>query len=128
MSHTISFTGGSTITVYINDLSSSRSPVIAEHQILDATHGTFQYLGSKSYTLTLGFTINSQGDLSYLDGKFRDGYQFVYTDDKSNSGSFICIGDFTYKRIQALNYTAPWYECRLSMANLVSSGSLYYQM
>ena len=127
MSHTIAFSGGSTITVYVFDLSASRSPVIAEHQILDATHTTYQYMGSKSKLQNLTFTTNSQADLVYLDGKLRDGVQFVYTDDKANSGSYICVGDFTYKRYQALNYTAPWYECHLPTANLVSSGSLYYQ-
>jgi len=127
MSHTISFTGGSTITIHVADLGGGQEPIIAEHQILDAVHTTYQYMGSKSIQEALTFTINSQSELVYLRNQFRDGKDFVYTDDKANSGSYICFGDFTFKRYQALNYDAPWYECHLPMANLVSTGSLYYQ-
>ena len=129
MSHTLYFVNDErTIPIYVSDISSSRSPVIAEHQILDAKHTTYQYLGSRSTEKTLGFTINSASDLLYLDTYVMLGVQFTYTDDKSTTGSYVCVGEFSYKRLQALNYTAPWYECRLPMANLVSSGSLYYQM
>jgi hypothetical protein len=130
MSHTIAFTGGSTIPIYVDPegWQESARPIVVEHNILDTTHSTYQFMGAKSTTLSLKFAMYGQGAFEYLLGKIRDGYQFVYTDDRGTSGSFMCPDQqVSWSRMQALNYADAWYRAEMKMANLTGSGSLFYQ-
>jgi hypothetical protein len=130
MSHTISFTGGSVIPIYVDPDGWQKSirPIIVEHNLLDATHSTYQYMGAKSTMVALRFTMYGQGAAEYMEDKFLNGYQFVYTDDRGTSGSYVCPDQqVSFTRMNALNYSDAWYKADVKAAELLSSGSLYYQ-
>jgi len=130
MSHTISFTGGSTIPIYVDPDGWQRSsrPIVVEHNILDSTHSIYQYMGAKSTTVSLRFTMYGQVAAEYLMDRFLNGYQFVYTDDRGTSGSYVCPDQqVSFTRMNALNYPDAWYKADVKAAELLGSGSLYYQ-
>ena len=129
MSHSISFTGGSTIPIYVDPEGWQKTvqPIVVKHNILDAVHSTYQYLGAQSTVYQLTFTMYGQGAYDYLLEKLLYGYQFVYTDDRGSSGSFVCADQLSTRRLQALNYDDAWYKVEMRASRLLGSGSLYYQ-
>lgn len=128
MSHTLAFASGSTVRIYVNQegWEESVSALTVEHNVLDATNSVFQYMGAKSPAMPLRFIVVGWGNYEYLKGKFRDGYEFVYTNDLGASGSYICPS-FRGKRIQAINQSEAWYDCQGEFRQLAGSGSLHYQ-
>ena len=127
MSHTLKF-DADTYTIYVDTLSNKNSQVIAEHQILDATYTTMQYMGAKSLVKSIQFYFEDAPakPLSGLVTYVNSGWITRYTDDTSTSGSYV-ITEFTHARVQALNQTNPWYRCSMTMIHTPASGSLYYQ-
>jgi hypothetical protein len=127
MSHTL-LVSGSTITIHVDQdgWSNSQEAILAKHQILDTDHTTFQFMGAKSPQLDLGFKLYGLEYKLFLEEHQADGDEVVYTDDLSVSGSYVMEG-LSMKRIQALNYSDAWYDCRAQMHLIAASGSTYYQ-
>lgn len=127
MSHALKFSATS-FTIYVDSISNKNSQIIAEHQILDATYTTMQYMGAKSNVKTIQFYFEDTvaKPLSDLVTYVNDGFLSQYTDDTGASGSYV-ISEFSYARTQAINQTNPWYRCSATMTHTPASGSLYYQ-
>jgi hypothetical protein len=128
MSHTLTFASDN-FTLYVDGISNKNSPIIAKHQILDATYTTMQYMGAESQVKTIQFHFENNINvptISTLAGHVRDGRLAKYTDDTGTSGSFV-VTEFSYARAQALNQPYAWFRCSMTMTNTPTSGSLYYQ-
>jgi len=127
MAHTFAFSGGSTITVNVYEKQADIQPIIVEHNVLDADHSTFQRVGAKTTQYTFRFWVYGKGNMDYIESRAIAGTIFVYTDYRSNSGSYVFVGNLSKQERMALNYADYWYDCGGKAAELTSTGSLYYQ-
>jgi hypothetical protein len=127
MAHSFTWVTGCPITVYIEaPLGRNTNPIIVEHQVLDATHSTLQYLGAKSPTRDFRFKVYGSYWMDYIETKCASGSGFFYTDDRASVEWYYVPTTLSSDRLQALNYTDNWYQCSIKATFLTNSGSLFY--
>ena len=124
MAHVFTFQSVN-VTVYMDDYGDDFAPIVAEHQVLDATHSYLQYLGEKSPVRNFSFKVYSGSDMTSVKTYVGAGTIGLYTDDTGASGSYV-FSDLKAKRVQALNYTDTWWACSMKGVYQAASGSLYY--
>jgi hypothetical protein len=129
MAHSLYFyeLGRSVLDIYVDAFNDDIAPIIVEHQVLDASHSTLQYLGQKSPVRNFSFKVYTGSVMALLKTYVGAGSIGIYTDDTGASGSYV-LSDLKAKRMQALNYTDQWFDCTMKGVYQAASGSLYYSV
>jgi hypothetical protein len=124
MSHTIYFSSGCPVTIYVQSAPRKIEPFQVQHNVLDMTHSNLQYIGAKSPQTTFQFMVYGHETMDYIEACVTSGSAFYYYDDSNNLEYFYVATDLSIDRQQALNYTDYWYKCTMPAVYL-TSGSYY---
>lgn len=106
------------VTIHGYDDSGSLESLYSRQNVLDATADTAAFYGAKSVVRGVGFTLiedtSGSAALTTLKTALRTDANVTLISDRGNEGSFRIL-KLSYKRVQALNYTLPVWDCSVEL-------------